>query len=101
MTQTFVDRRTAPRTAIGAEIEVIVDGHRHPAQLRDISPTGLNAKLAADVIATGEEVIEAVALNDAPPLRIAVKWGLFDGTFGAAFVDAEAAEAQVDRLFAG
>lgn len=100
MTDATPERRSLPRTRGPRDIEVLADERSFPAELSDISQAGLQVRLDAMVFDEIREQIDGVRFGNTPPLAINLRWGIFDGTFGASFTDREMAGPIVDEVIA-
>lgn len=94
------DRRNARRTPGNHVFSVMVDDRCIPAELTDISIAGLQARIDPTTFNEIREKIDGVRFGSMPPLPITLQWGLFDGTFGAAFCDALTARPIVEQVVA-
>lgn len=87
MTEAIPERRRHPRAPVTGTVQVMVDDKCYPAELADLSPRGMQARLDPLVFDEIRESIDAVRFDSLPPLAVKLQWGFFDGNFGASFKD--------------
>ena len=100
MTEHAPERRRTPRTPGPRAFEVLVDDRSYPAELADISVAGLQARIDPMTFDEIRERIAGVRFGTAPALAVTLRWGFFDGTFGASFKDAAAAKPIIEEIIA-
>ena len=100
MTADRAERRAAARRAVAHDFEVLVDDRSFPAELADISAGGLQARVDAVTFDEIRERIDGVRFGRSPPLAVTLRWGFFDGRFGASFKDRLEAGPVVEQVIA-
>ena len=100
MTEQAPERRRTPRTPGSRAFDILADEQSYPAELADISVAGLHARIDAMTFDEIRERIDGVRFGTAPPLAITLRWGFFDGNFGASFKDPLAAKPIVEEVIA-
>jgi len=94
------ERRQTSRTRGPRAFDVLVDEKSFSAELSDISVAGLQAHIDPVTFDEIRERIDGVRFGTAPPLAITLRWGFFDGTFGASFNDRQMAAPIVEEVIA-
>lgn len=100
MPEVLFERRRYVRKTVLGDLQVMVEDIGYPAELSDLSPSGLQVYLDPVIFDEIREKIDAVRFGDHPPLAIMLRWGFFDGTFGASFRDELAALPIVEQVLA-
>lgn len=98
MPEVLPERRRLARAAVGGDLQVMVDEIGYPAEMSDLSPLGVQVRVDPVIFDEIREKIDAVRFGSHPPLAIQMRWGFFDGRFGASFLDEEAARPIVDQV---
>lgn len=98
MPEVLPERRRHARSTLNGDLEVMVDEIGYPAEISDLSPLGVQVRIDPVIFDEIRERIDAVRFGDHPPLAVQLRWGFFDGNFGASFRDEVAARPIVEQV---